>query len=242
MPQVIADRKQQAHQVVGHEEWIEARRKLLEREKEFTQLRDELARLRRALPWEKVEKEYAFEGARGRETLAQLFDGRGQLVVYHFMFGPDWEAGCPHCSRWADSFDGAIVHLNQRDVTMIAVSRAPYKKLAAYHKRMGWRFKWVSSNGSDFNFDYGVSFTPGEMERKAAFYNYREQDPDASEREGISVFVDQGKRGIFHTYSTFARGIDMMNVDYQYLDLVPKGRDEGDRGPYWVKRHDEYGK
>jgi predicted dithiol-disulfide oxidoreductase (DUF899 family) len=242
MAQSIAQRNEQAHKVVSHDEWTAARKELLVREKAFIREREALAAQRRALPWEKVDKEYVFEGAEGRRTLAELFDGRGQLVVYHFMFGPDWEAGCPHCSRWADSFDGAIVHLNHRDVTMVAVSRAPYKKLAAYRKRMGWRFAWLSSHGSDFNFDYGVSFTPQEMERRKASYNYKVQDPDASEREGISVFVKDGERGIFHTYSTFARGIDMMNVDYQYLDLVPKGRDEGGRGPWWVKRHDEYGK
>ena len=230
------------NKVVPHEQWIEARAAFLNREKQFTRARDELTRQLRELPWEAVEKDYVFNGPDGKETLAELFDGRSQLIVYHFMFGPDWDAGCPHCSFWADNFDPVIVHMNQRDVSMVAVSRAPYTRLAAYRKRMGWSFKWLSSAGTSFNFDYGVSFTPGEMERREAFYNYREQDPDASEREGISVFVDQGKRGIFHTYSTFARGIDMMNVDYQYLDLVPKGRDEGDRGPYWVKRHDEYGK
>ena len=230
------------HEVVSHADWLAARKELLAKEKAFTKLRDELTRERLALPWEGVTKAYTFEGAKGKESLSDLFEGRSQLVMYQFMYDPEWKAGCPICSFWADNFDGIIRHLNHRDVTMIAVSRAPYKKLAAYHKRMGWRFKWVSSNGSDFNFDYGVSFTPGEMERREAFYNYREQDPDASEREGISVFVDQGRRGIFHTYSTFARGIDMMNVDYQYLDLVPKGRDEGGRGPWWVKRHDEYGK
>ena len=230
------------HEVVTDDEWLEARRKLLAKEKEFTRLRDELSRERRALPWKAVDKEYLFEGPDGKLTLPQLFDGRSQLVVYHFMFGPDWPAGCPHCSRWADSFDGVIVHLNQRDVTMIAVSRAPYPKLAAYRKRMGWSFKWVSSFGTDFNFDYHVSFTPEEMDRKRAFYNFALQDPEASEREGVSVFYRDPESRVFHTYSTYARGIDMLNADYQYLDLVPKGRDEGDRGPYWVKRHDEYGR
>jgi predicted dithiol-disulfide oxidoreductase (DUF899 family) len=230
------------HEVVASKEWLQARRKLLAKEKKFTRLRDELSRERRALPWEAVEKEYRFDGPGGKQTLSQLFDGRGQLVVYHFMFGPEWKAGCPHCSRWADSFDGVIVHLNQRDVSMVAVSRAPYRKLAAYQKRMGWRFKWLSSAGSDFNFDYGVSFTPEETEAKRAFYNYAMQDPGVTEREGISVFCKDSSGRIFHTYSTYARGIDMMSADYQYLDLVPKGRDEGGRGPFWVRRHDEYGR
>jgi len=228
------------HRVVSPKEWIAARKELLAEEKEFTRLRDKLSRQRRNLPWEVVEMEYVFEGADGKQTLSELFDGRSQLIVYHFMFHPDWSAGCPHCSRWADNFNGVITHLNHRDVTMIAVSRAPYAKLAAYHKRMGWGFKWVSSFGSDFNFDYGVSFTPDEMKKKKAHYNFKLQNPDAPEREGVSVFCKDAKGRLFRTYSTYARGIDMMNVDYQYLDLVPKGRDEGGRGPYWVRRHDEY--
>jgi len=230
------------HKIVTANEWIEARRRLLAREKELTRLRDQLSQERRELPWELVTKPYVFEGPDGKQTLPQLFDGRSQLIVYHFMFGPDWEAGCPHCSRWADNFNGIIVHLNQRDVTMIAVSRAPYSKLAAYKKRMNWSFKWVSSSETDFNFDYHVSFTPEEVARKEAFYNFTAQDPGVSEREGVSVFYKDTTGAVFHTYSTYARGIDMMSVDYQYLDLVPKGRDEGDRGPFWVRRHDEYGK
>ena len=158
------------------------------------------------------------------------------------MFDPSWEAGCPHCWHWADNFNGIIVHLNQRDVTMIAVSRAPYNNLAAYEKRLGWNFKWVSSSGTDFNFDYHVSFTPEELAKKQAFYNFAMQDPRAPEREGVSVFYKNPAGSVFHTYSTYARGIDMLNVDYQYLDLVPKGRDEGGRGPLWVRRHDKYGR
>ena len=231
-----------AHKVVSEKAWIAARKKLLAREKAFTRARDALAKQRRALPWERVTKEYVFEGADGRRTLAELFDGRSQLVVYHFMFGPDWGAGCPHCSHWADIFDRAIVHLNQRDVSMVVVSRAPYEKLAAYRKRMGWTFQWFSSHGGDFNFDYHVSFTPAEVRDKRAFYNFVLQDPGVSEREGLSVFYRDPKGAIFHTYSTYARGIDNINADYQILDLVPKGRDEGDRGPYWVRRRDEYGK
>jgi len=228
------------HAVVSHREWIAARRKLLAREKEFTRLRDELTRVRQALPWERVEKEYQFQGARGKRTLAALFDGRSQLLVYHFMFAPGWSAGCPHCSHWADSFNPAIVHLNHRDVSLVAVSRAPYAKLAAYRKRMGWTFPWYSSGASTFNFDFNVSFTPAELKHGKALYNYKEQDPGASDREGLSVFYRADDGSIFHTYSTFARGIDMFNTDYNYLDVVPKGRDEGGKGPYWVKRHDEY--
>jgi predicted dithiol-disulfide oxidoreductase (DUF899 family) len=225
---------------VSREEWIKARKKLLAKEKEFTRARDKLSELRRALPWEAVTKDYVFDGPQGRQTLSELFDGRSQLIVYHFMFHPDWDAGCPHCSRWADSFDRPIVHLNQRDVTMVAVSRAPYEKLAAYQKRMGWSFKWMSSFGTDFNYDFDVSFTPEQMKKKKAFYNFVEQNPFAPEREGVSVFYRDSKGRIYRTYSTFARGIDMVNVDYQYLDLTPRGRGEGKRGPYWVKRHDEY--
>jgi predicted dithiol-disulfide oxidoreductase (DUF899 family) len=228
------------HKVVSRGEWIEARKQFLIKEKEFTRLRDQLSRERRELPWQRVDNSYVFEGPNGIQTLPQLFDGHSRLVVYHFMFSPDWDAGCPHCSRWADNFNGVIVHLNHRDVSMIAVSRAPYEKLAAYHKRMGWNFKWMSSFGSDFNFDFGVSFSPEELANKQAFYNFVKQDPGVAEREGVSVFYKDRAGTIFHTYSTYARGIDMMNVDYQYLDLVPKGRDEGDKGPYWVRRHDEY--
>ena len=229
------------HPVVAHEEWIAARRALLAEEKEFTRSRDRLSQRRRDLPWEAINKPYVFDGADGKQTLADLFDGRSQLIVYHFMFGPDWDAGCPHCSHWADNFNGVIVHLNQRDVTMVAISRAPYPKLAAYRARMGWNFKWLSSFGSDFNADFGVSFSNQEVESKSAFYNFTQQDPGVSEREGVSVFVRDAAGSVFRSYSTYARGIDMLNVDYQYLDLVPKGRDEGGRGPFWVRRHDEYG-
>lgn len=231
-----------AHKVVSSEKWMAARKKLLVKEKALTRLADKVSKERRALPWEAVTKEYAFDGPNGRETLAQLFDGRSQLVVYHFMFGPDWDAGCPHCSRWADNFNGMIVHLNQRDVTMIAVSRAPHEKLAAYRQRMGWSFKWVSSFGSDFNFDFHVSFTPEEMKKGKAFYNFKLQNPDAPEREGVSVFTKDAKGKVYRTYSTFARGIEALNLDYKYLDVVPKGRDEAGRGPFWVRRHDEYGR
>lgn len=228
------------HPVVPHEEWLAARTAFLAKEKEFTQLRDELNRQRRELPWEIVDREYVFEGAEGKQTLSQLFDGRSQLIVYHFMFDPAWEAGCQHCSFWVDNFNPIVVHLNQRDVTMIAVSRAPYPKLAAYQKRMGWDFKWVSSFGTDFNFDYGVSFTTDELEKKDAVYNFKTLHPGMPEREGASVFYKDPEGRVFHTYSTYARGIDMLNTAYHYIDLVPKGRDEGSRNQFWVRRHDEY--
>jgi predicted dithiol-disulfide oxidoreductase (DUF899 family) len=230
------------HPVVSHDEWLAARRALLEKEKAFTRQGDEMSRLQRELPWERVTKEYVFEGPAGKETLADLFDGRSQLIVYHFMFHPDDKAGCPHCSLRADGFGGIGVHLHQRDVTMVAVSRAPYRKLEEYRKRMGWNFKWVSSGGSDFNFDYQASFTPEEMAVRRAFYNFTLRDPLAPEREGHSIFYKDASGSVFHTYSCYDRGNDKLNIHYHYLDLVPKGRDEGGRGPYWVRRHDEYGR
>jgi predicted dithiol-disulfide oxidoreductase (DUF899 family) len=230
------------HTVVSAEEWVIARKALLEREKEFTRLREELARQRRDLPWEEATKEYFFEGPDGTRSLSQLFDGRSQLIVYHFVFPPDWDEGCPHCSFWADSFDGTTAHLNARDVTMVAISRAPQPKLAAYAKRMGWTFPWFSSGGTDFNHDFGVAFRPDTPASAAAEYNYGPGGPGFPDREGISVFYRGGGGHVFHTYSTYARGIDMMNAAYQYLDLVPKGRDEAghDDPQYWVRRHDEY--
>jgi len=237
------------HKVVSHTNWLESRKRHLADEKEFTRMRDRLSQARRDLPWELVDKEYVFEGAGGRATLADLFDGRGQLVIYHAMFNPamatpstTWteDAACQACSFWVDNFVNVIVHLNQRDVTLIAASRAPYPKIAAYMKRMGWSFNWVSSGDSDFNFDYGVSFTPDELKEDGAFYNYTRQNPGLTEREGISVFAKDDEGTVFHTYSAYARGLDMVNVAYHYLDLVPKGRDEGEQGLIWVRRHDEY--
>ncbi|HEX6490591.1 MAG TPA: DUF899 domain-containing protein [Gaiellaceae bacterium] len=224
--------------VVPDEEWLVRRRELLTKEKEFTRLRDELSAARRELPWEAVGKEYRFEGPDGEQSLAELFDGRSQLVVYHFMFRPEADVGCAHCSFWADNFDPIVVHLNANDVTMIAVSRAPFAKLAAYRARMGWSFPWVSSLRNDFNFDYGVSFHPDELEEPR--YNYGSA-PGNAEREGVSVFSRDAAGGVFHTYSTYARGIDLVNTAYNYLDLVPKGRGEEGRQPqHWVRRHDEY--
>lgn len=232
------------HRIVSDNEWVEARKALLTKEKELTILRDQLSQQRRDLPWEAVNKEYVFDGPNGKQTLSELFDGRSQLIVYHFMYDPSWEAGCLHCSFWADNFNGIIVHLNQRDVTMIAESRAPYSKLAAYEKRMRWDFKWVSSYDIDFNFDYHISFTPEDLTKKEAFYNFVIQDPLSSEREGVSVFYKDSAGNVFHTYSAYARGIDMLNVAYNYLDLVPKGRDEAGHAfpQFWVRRSDEYGK
>ena len=228
------------HEVVTHDEWIEARKDLLAEEKQFTRLRDELSRRRRDLPWEAVDQEYVFEGPNGTQTLPELFDGRSQLVVYHFMFDPEWDEGCPHCSFWADNFDPNVVHLNAHDVTLIAVSRAPFPKLAAYRQRMEWSFPWVSSSQSDFNIDYGVSFTP-EQQAGGGVYNYVTQSSLDPDREGVSVFCQDEGGSVFHTYSTYARGIDVLNVAYNYLDLVPKGREEDGRDPqYWVRRHDEY--
>jgi predicted dithiol-disulfide oxidoreductase (DUF899 family) len=232
------------HKIVSKNEWLKARKILLNKEKEFTVLRDQLSQARRDLPWTAVDKEYVFEGPNGKETLSELFDGRSQLIVYHFMFDPTWEAGCPSCSFWTDNFNGIIVHLNQRDITMVTVSKAPYNKLAAYENRMGWNFKWVSSYDTDFNFDYNVSFRPEETAKKEGTYNFTIQDPLTTEREGVSVFYKDAAGRIFHTYSAYARGIDMLNVAYHYLDLVPKGRDEaGHEFPqFWVRRHNEYSK
>lgn len=232
----------QNHQVVSGEAWLAARKKLLAKEKEFTRLRDQLSEARRELPWQKVDKEYVFDGPNGKETLADLFDGRSQLVIYHFMYGPDWEEGCPSCSFWADNFNGIDIHLKHRDITMVAVSRAPLETLDAYKQRMGWNFKWVSSLASDFNFDFNVSFTPEEMEKGEMNYNYETRKFPSEEGPGISVFYKNEMGEVFHTYSCFARGLDMLNGAYHYMDLAPKGRDEEDL-PYsmaWLSRRDQY--
>ena len=235
------------HKVVKHDEWLKARKKHLAKEKESTRLRDQLSRERRNLPWELVEKPYTFEGEQGTQTLSDLFEGRSQLVIYHAMFNPPtagphtpWtqDAACFVCSFWMDNFNGITVHLNHRDITMAAVSRAPYAKIAAYKRRMGWSFPWLSSFSSDFNFDYGVSFADEKAEK--VDYNYRLRPWGLTEAPGISVFLkDDGQT--YHTYSTYERGLDMLNVAYHYMDLVPKGRDEGDEGAgAWVRRRDEY--
>jgi predicted dithiol-disulfide oxidoreductase (DUF899 family) len=229
------------HRVVSRNAWLAARTALLKKEKAFTKQRDQLSRQRRALPWVKVDKPYAFDGPNGRETLAQLFGQHSQLVVYHFMFAPGDDAGCPHCSFWADHYDGMGVHLDHRDVSFVAVSRAPLAKIEAFKRRMGWRFKWVSSSPSDFNYDYHVSFTPEALADEATFYNYGTSDPGMPDREGASVFSKDPTGAVFHTYSCYARGIDMLNATYQFLDLVPKGRDEDPDAPQsWVRYHDRY--
>ena len=229
--------------VVSRDEWLAARKQHLKKEKEFTRLRDKLSAERRELPWVKVEKNYVFDGPNGKETLADLFDGRSQLIVYHFMFGPEWEQGCPSCSFLADHIDGVVVHLAHRDVTFVVVSRAPLPKIEAFKKRMGWRFKWVSSYGNDFNFDYHVSFTKDEMAKGKVYYNYDVNEFPSDEGPGTSVFYKDGTGDIFHTYSAYARGLDMLVGAYNYLDLVPKGRDEAEL-PWtmaWVRHHDRYG-
>jgi len=232
----------QSSKVVSPSEWIAARAEFLMKEKEFTRLRDELSRLRRALPWERVEKNYLFEGPNGKQTLADLFDGRSQLIVYHFMFGPEWEEGCPGCSYESDHFDGAITHLANRDTTLVAVSRAPLAKIAPFKKRMGWNFNWVSSFGGDFNFDYHVSFTKEEMAAGKAQYNYGTRAFPKDEGPGVSVFYKDATGDIFHTYSSFARGLDIMLGTYNLLDMTPKGRDEAAlASPMgWVRHHDRY--
>jgi predicted dithiol-disulfide oxidoreductase (DUF899 family) len=230
------------HEIVDGAQWLQARRELLQKEKAFTRARDELSAARRALPWERVEKDYAFDTPGGRKSLADLFDGRGQLVVYHFMLGPDWEEGCKSCSFWADNFNGIDVHLKHRDVTFLAVSRAPLGKIEAYRRRMGWAFTWVSSFGSDFNFDYQVSFPPEALAAGEAFYNYATVKNTMSELAGISVFFRDEAGAVFHTYSCYARGLDMLNGAYHYLDLTPKGRDEAvlPHTAAWLRRHDQY--
>ena len=228
--------------VVSREEWLVARKEHLAKEKEFTQLRDQLSQQRRKLPWVKVDKEYVFEGPNGKETLSELFAGRSQLLIYHFMFGPDWEEGCPSCSFWADNFNGIVVHLNHRDVTMVAVSTAPLDQLEAYRRRMGWSFKWVSAHETDFNRDYRVSFTAEDLEKGEFNYNFDTRKAFGPEGPGISIFYKDESGNVFHTYSCYARGLDILNGAYHFLDLVPKGRDEsGLPSPMaWVRRHDKY--
>jgi predicted dithiol-disulfide oxidoreductase (DUF899 family) len=228
------------NKVVSQEAWLAARRELLRDEKEFTRLRDRLSQKRRDLPWVRVDKPYVFQGPNGQETLPQLFDGRSQLVVYHFMYGPDSDTPCKSCSFWADNFERNVVHLKHRDVTLIAVSRAPLDRLEAFKRRMGWTFKWVSSAGSDFNFDYQASFRPEDLAKGEAYYNYATRKTSLSELPGISVFCKDASDTVFHTYSCYARGLDMMNAAYHYLDLVPKGRDEGGHGMAWLRYRDSY--
>jgi predicted dithiol-disulfide oxidoreductase (DUF899 family) len=231
-----------SHPVVSRQEWLEARKAHLMREKEFTLARDRLSAERRALPWVKLDKTYTFDGPRGKQTLADLFEGHPQLVVQHFMFGPDWSEGCKSCSFWADGFERMIPHLAARDTALVAISRAPLQKLEAFKARMGWTFDWFSSAGNDFNHDYAVSFTPEEIKSGAKIYNFGTSGFGVEEAPGISVFHRDADGSIFHTYSCFARGLDMMNSAYHYLDLTPLGRHE-EGLPYpmdWVRLRDQY--
>ena len=227
--------------VVSREEWLEARKALLVQEKEETRRRDKIRAARQNLPWVRIDKAYTFDTPTGKKTLADLFDGRSQLMIYHFMFGPDWEAGCPGCSFLADHIDGTLAHLNHHDVTFVAVSRAPLAKIEAYKKRMGWQFDLVSSYGSDFNFDYHVSFTKEELTSGEIYYNYETIDgkDGFDELPGVSVFFKDDAGDIFHTYSAYARGVDILIGAHNFLDLTPKGRNETEIMD-WVKRHDEY--
>jgi predicted dithiol-disulfide oxidoreductase (DUF899 family) len=228
------------HQVTSHKDWTAARIALLEKEKAFTHARDELSAARRALPWEKVETNYVFEDKRGAVAFADLFGGKNQLIVYHFMFGPDWEAGCKSCTFWADNFERNAIHLKARDTNLVLISRAPVEKLLAYRRRMGWTMKWVSSLNNSFNQDFAVSF-PTDKDREGDNYNFGTIHFDGEEAPGLSVFARQDG-AIFRTYSTYARGLDMLNSAYQLLDLVPKGRDEDELefSMTWLRRRDEY--
>ncbi|RLA45616.1 MAG: DUF899 domain-containing protein [Gammaproteobacteria bacterium] len=228
--------------IVSRQDWLVARKEHLVKEKELTRLRDELSQQRRELPWVKVEKDYIFGTLNGKQSLTDLFEGYSQLIIYHFMYGPDWQEGCPSCSFWADNFDGIGVHLNHRDINMLAVSRAPLDKLEAYKKRMGWSFNWVSSLNSNFNYDYHVSFTEDEIAKQEMYYNFDLRNFPREEAPGISVFFKNDEGEVFHTYSCYARGLDMLNGAYHHIDLVPKGRDE-EGLPYsmaWLSRHDQY--
>ncbi len=232
----------QSHKIVSREAWIEARKALMAREKELTQARDAVSEARRSLPWVKVDKTYVFDGPQGKVSLANLFWGRPQLVVQHVMFAPEWDAACKSCSFWADGFERMVPHLAARDTTMIAVSRASVEKLEAFKKRMGWSFDWVSSGDNEFNGDYGVTFTKQQIEAGQPLYNFGTTPFYGEELPGISVFYRDDDGAVFHTYSTFARGLDMMNAAYHYLDLTPLGRHE-DGLPYpmdWVRLRDQY--
>ena len=230
------------HKIVSHDDWLAARKAHLADEKAFTRARDALSQKRRDLPWEKVEKNYVFDGANGKQTLADLFGGKSQLIVYHFMLGPDWEEGCPSCSLLADHFDGAVIHLAQRDVAFAVVSRAPLQKIETFKRRMGWRFKWVSSLGNDFNFDYQVSASPEEKATGVTIYNYAKTQFPSDERPGASVFFKDAGGQVFHTYSSYGRGLDILIGAYNFLDIAPKGRDEDGLkyGMAWVRHHDKY--
>ncbi len=230
------------NQVVSRDEWLAARTELLRKEKEFTRLRDQLNAERSKLPWVKVEKNYVFDAPEGKVTFADLFGGRSQLIVKHFMLGPDWEEGCTGCSFGLDNTVGALVHLEHHDVAYAVVSRAPLPRIEAFRQRMGWQVKWVSSSGSDFNFDFHVSFTPEEIANGNAYYNYKFQDVGIDELPGNSVFYKNAAGEVFHTYSAYARGTEMFTGIYGLLDVTPKGRNETVNGNLsdWVRLHDKY--
>jgi len=238
----ISEPSSENHRVVTREEWVGERKALLAREKDLTRLRDQIARERRALPWVRIDTNYIFDAPEGRRTLAELFEGRRQLLVQHFMLAPGWEQGCPSCSFMADHSDGMTVHLAHRDLTLVAVSRAPLAEIERFRQRMGWRFKWVSAHGSDFNYAFGVSFTPQEVANGKLSYNYGSWPFASEEWPGISVFYQDAGGQIFHTYSTYGRGVEVMMGTYNMLDLTPKGRDERDvdHKMEWVRHHDRY--
>jgi predicted dithiol-disulfide oxidoreductase (DUF899 family) len=249
MPKIKTARGTENRKVVSQKEWLAARKKLLVKEKKFSKLRDDLSLQRRKLPWVKVEKGYVFDGPSGKVTLADLFCGKSQLLIYHFMFGPGWEEGCSHCSFWADHFDSVNIHIGQRDTTFAVISRAPLAEIEPFRKRMGWRFKWFSSFKTDFNFDFNVSFTPEQVRRGVLPYNYGKYDArqyllggmKIDEKQGVSAFYREKNGDIYHTYSTYERGIDLMNTTYNFLDLTAKGRDENpDATQDWVRYHDQY--
>lgn len=232
----------QKHDLVSYEEWIERCQEHLKKEKEFSRLRDELSQTRRKLPWTQLNNDYSFDSVEGLKSLSDLFAGNSQLLIYHFMFGPDWDAGCPSCSFWADNFNNIIVHLNARDINLVVVSRAPVEKLQNYKKRMGWTFEWVSSLKSDFNSDFGVTFTEQEMDGAQTYYNFKTSGFPVSEAAGVSALYKNKQGEIFRTYSCYARGLDFLNGAYNFMDITAKGRDESELSMpmEWIRRHDEY--
>ena len=241
MPRIKTVHGIENRKVVSQKEWLVIRKKLLAKEKKFSKVRDELNLQRRELPWVKIEKDYAFDARTGKVKLGDLFLSKSQLIIYHFMFGPGWKEGCEHCSFWADHFDSVNIHLGQRDTAFAVVSRAPLKEIEPFKKRMGWQFRWVSSFKTDFNFDFHVSFTPEQVKSGVIPYNYGKYQWPIDEKEGASAFYRDKNGDIYHTYSTYERGIDLMNTTYNFLDLTVKGRDENSESPQdWVRYKDEY--
>jgi predicted dithiol-disulfide oxidoreductase (DUF899 family) len=241
MPKIKTVRGIENRKVVSQRQWLAARKKLLAKEKKFSKLRDELNLQRRKLPWVKIAKEYVFDGPTGKVTLGDLFNGKSQLILYHFMLGPGWGEGCEHCAFWADHFDSVNIHIGQRDTAFAVVSRAPLPEIEPFKKRMGWQFKWVSSFSTDFNSDFNVSFTPEQIKRGVLPYNYEEFKMKIDELQGVSAFYRDKNGDIYHTYSSYARGIDLMNTTYNFLDLTAKGRDENPEATQdWVRYHDQY--